>query len=297
MVSKRVVRERYTMLEKIKSAVPIFVGTLIIVCGIHFFMVPNHFVPGSISGFALVLANFVPIPVSAWTLILNMICLVLGFLFIGREFGAKVVVISVLQPAIMYVFEVIFPNVVSPTGEMSMDAVCMIMFICLGQTILFRANAASGGLDIIAMMMNKFLHMELGKSLIICGFIPVACSIFAYDIQTVVIGAMLTYFCGVVLDMYLESFSKKKRICIISDYHEQIRKYIIEDMDRGVTLSHVKGGYDGKDRVELLAIMDKNEYGRLLDFIAATDASAFVTISDVNKVVGTWNTSNYHSYF
>ncbi|MBQ6833448.1 MAG: YitT family protein [Lachnospiraceae bacterium] len=285
------------MMGKLKSAIPIFVGTLIIVCGIHFFMIPNHFVPGSISGLALVLANFIPLPVSAVTLILNMICLVLGFIFIGREFGTKVVVISVLQPAIMYVFEQIFPNVVSPTGEMSMDAVCMIMFICLGQTILFRANAASGGLDVIAMIMNKYMHMDLGKALIICGFLPVACSVFAYDIQTVVIGAMLTYLLGVVLDMYLESFSRKKRVCVISDQYEAIRKYIIDDMDRGVTVSHIKGGYDGKDRVELLAIMDKNEYGRLLDFIAATDNKAFVTISDVNKVVGTWNTSNYHGYF
>lgn len=285
------------MMGKIRTALPIFVGTLIIVCGIHFFMIPNHFVPGSISGLALVLANFVPLPVSAVTLILNMICLVLGFVFIGKEFGTKVVVISVLQPAIMYLFEIIFPNVVSPTGEMSMDAVCMIMFICLGQTILFRANAASGGLDVIAMIMNKFMHMDLGKALIICGFIPVACSVFAYDIQTVVIGAMLTYLLGVVLDVYLESFSRKKRVCVISDHHEAIRKYIIEDMDRGVSVNHIKGGYDGKERVELVAIMDKNEHGRLLDFVAETDGKAFVTISDVNKVVGTWNTSNYHGYF
>lgn len=283
--------------EKLLEAMPIFVGTLIIVIAIHFFMIPNHFIPGSISGFALVLTKFVTIPVSAMTLALNMICLVLGFMFIGRDFGAKVVVISVLQPALMRVFEVIFPNTISPTGEMTMDAICMLMLICLGQTILFRADAASGGLDIIAMIMNKFLHIELGQAIIICGVIPILSSILAYDIQTVVIGAVITYFSGIILDMYLESFTKKKRICILSKEHEKIRNFIIKDLDRGVTIYNVKGGYDGQDRTELLAIMDKNEYGRLLDYVASADPAAFVTVSEVNKVVGTWNTANHRSYF
>lgn len=283
--------------EKVLKSMPIFVGTLIIVIGIHFFMIPNHFIPGSISGFALVLTKFVPVPVSVMTLILNMICLALGFMFIGRDFGAKVFVISVLQPALMRVFEVVFPNTISPTGEMTMDAICMLMLICLGQTILFRADAASGGLDIIAMIMNKYLHIELGRAIIICGVIPILSSIFAYDIQTVVIGGVLTYFCGIVLDMYLESFTKKKRVCILSREHDMIRNFIIKDLDRGVTLYNVKGGYDGQERTELLAIMDKNEYGRLLDYVASVDPAAFVTVSEVNKVVGTWNTANHRSYF
>lgn len=285
------------MKDKIRTGIPLFLGILIIVIGVHFFMVPNHFVMGSITGLAIVLVEFIPISVSAMTFILNMICLALGFLFIGKAFGAKVVLISVLQPALMYVLEVLFPNVGSPTGEMTMDAVCMVMIICFGQTVLFRANAASGGLDIIAMIMNKFTRLELGKSLIVCGMVPVFASFLAYDIQTVVIGVVLTYFSGVVLDMYLESFTKKKRVCIVSSHYEEIQQFIIKDMDRGVSVYNVKGGYDGKERVELLAIMDKNEYGRLLDYVAKADSAAFITVSEVNKVVGTWNTANHRSYF
>lgn len=285
------------MKEKLKSGIPLFLGIFIIVIGVHFFMVPNHFVMGSITGLAIVLVEFVPISVSAMTFILNMICLALGFIFIGKAFGTKVVMISILQPALMYILELLFPNVGSPTGEMTMDAICMVMIICFGQTVLFRANAASGGLDIIAMIMNKFTHMELGKALIVSGMVPVFASFFAYDIQSVVIGAVLTYFSGVVLDTYLESFTKKKRVCIVSTKYEQIQKFIIQDMDRGVSLYNIKGGYDGNDRTELLAIMDKNEYGRLLDYIAKTDPTAFITVSEVNKVVGTWNTANHRSYF
>lgn len=285
------------MKENIKAGIPILLGTLIIVIGIHFFMIPNHFVPGSISGLAIVLVNFVPISVSAMTLILNMICLALGFVFVGKEFGMKLVVISVLQPACMYLFEILFPGVTSPTGEMTMDAVCMIMLICLGQTILFRADAASGGFDIIAKIVNKYFHVEIGKALIFCGMIPVIGSIAAYDIQTVVIGALLTYFCGAVLDMYLDSFTKKKRVCIISNEYRKIQEFIIKELDRGVTLYSIKGGYDGKDRLELVSVMDRNEYGLLLDFVSEKAPGAFITVSDINRVVGTWNTANRRSYF
>jgi len=293
-MSKR--KEYQIVKEKIAYALTILGGTLIIVIAIHFFMVPNHFVTGSISGLALVLVRFIPVSVSVMTFILNMICLLIAFLFIGREFGVKVVAISVLLPACMYLFEVIFPNPGSPTGEMSMDAVCFTMIICLGQAILFQANAASGGMDIIAKVMNKYLHMDLGQALMISGMIPVICAGFAYDIQSVIIGVMLTYFSGVVLDSYIAGFSRKKRVCIISEKYEEMQNFIMYTLDRGVTIYNAMGGYEKKVRTELVVILNKNEYGKLMDYMSEEDPKAFVTISDVNRVVGMWNTAN-RSYF
>lgn len=283
-------------MEKVTANLKIIIGTLIIAASIHFFMVPNHIVAGSITGLAMVLVKFIPIPVSAMTFILNMICLVIAFLFIGREFGMKIIFISVLLPALMSVFEVLFPDTASPTGELALDAVCFVMTVSLGQAILFQANAASGGLDIIAKVMNKYLHMDLGEALIVSGMVTVLSSLFAYDLQTVVIGGLVTYFCGVVLDGYIDSFASKKRVCIISDHYEKIQQFIMYKLNRGVTLYSARGGYDGKERQELVVIMTKKEYGKLMDFIAEEDPKAFVTISDVNRVVGSWNPVK-RSYF
>ncbi len=280
------------MKEKVKYALTILGGTLIIAVAIHFFMAPNHFVTGSISGLAVVFVNFIDMPLSMMTLILNIICLLIALICIGKAFFMKVVAISLLLPACMYVFEIIFPNPGSPTGELSMDAVCFTMIICLGQAILFQANAASGGMDIIAKVMNKYLHMELGQALIISGMVPVVCSGFAYDIQTVIIGALLTYFSGVVVDSYIASFARKKRVCILSEKHEAIQEFILYTLKRGVTIYKAIGGFDNKEKKELVAILTKTEYGKLMDYLSVTDQKAFVTISDVNRVVGTWNTEN-----
>ena len=204
------------MFEKLKYFSTIFFGTFIIAVGVYFFMNPNHIISGSISGLAVVLVNFVPLSLSAMTLLLNIICIILAFLFVDKTFGTKIIFISVLLPALLFVFEILFPNPGSPTGNIALDVVGMIVVICYGQAFLFNANAASGGLDIIAKIMNKYLHMDLGKSIIIAGMVTVASSYFAYDLQTVIIGALSTYFSGLVLDYFIDEFTGKIRVCVIS---------------------------------------------------------------------------------
>ena len=152
------------MFEKLKYFSTIFFGTFIIAVGVYFFMNPNHIISGSISGLAVVLVNFVPLSLSAMTLLLNIICIILAFLFVDKTFGTKIIFISILLPVLLFVFETAFPDPGSPTGNIALDVVGMIVVICYGQAVLFNANAASGGLDIIAKIMNKYLHMELCSS-------------------------------------------------------------------------------------------------------------------------------------
>ena len=150
------------MFEKLKYFSTIFFGTFIIAVGVYFFMNPNHIISGSITGLAVVLVNFIPLSLSVMTLILNIICIILAFLFIDKAFGTKIIFISILLPVLLFVFETAFPDPGSPTGNIALDVVGMIVVICFGQAILFNANAASGGLDIIAKIMNKYLHLDLG---------------------------------------------------------------------------------------------------------------------------------------
>ncbi|MBQ5916573.1 MAG: YitT family protein [Lachnospiraceae bacterium] len=285
------------MYEKLKYFLTIFGGTFIIAFGVYFFMNPFHIMCGSVTGLAIVLINFIPVPLSVMTFILNVICIILAFVFIDRKFGVKIIFISLLLPAIIFVFETFFPNPQSLTGNLALDAIAMITVICFGQAILFNANAASGGLDIIAKMMNKYLHMELGKAIVIAGAVTVASSYFAYDIQTVVIGFMTTYFSGILLDYFIDGFTGKIRVCIISKHNDEIKRYVIEELQRGITVYTAVGGYSGEPRNELCAVLTKKEYGQLMDYVEGVDPNPFVTISNIKRVVGSWNTLKRRSYF
>ena len=274
------------MFEKLKYFSTIFFGTFIIAVGVYFFMNPNHIVSGSISGLAVVLVNFVPLSLSVMTLFLNIICIILAFLFVDKAFGTKIIFISILLPALLFVFELLFPGPVSPTGNIALDVVAMIIVICYGQAVLFNANAASGGLDIIAKIMNKYLHMDLGKSIIIAGLVTVASSYFAYDLLS-----------GLVLDYFIDEFTGKIRVCVISEHNDDFKRYVIETLQRGITVYTATGGYSDAQKEEILAILTKKEYGQFMDYVQTKDPNAFVTISNVKRVVGSWNTPKRRTYF
>ena len=253
------------MFEKLKYFSTIFFGTFIIAVGVYFFMNPNHIISGSITGLAVVLVNFIPLSLSVMTLI--------------------------------FVFETAFPDPGSPTGNIALDVVGMIVVICFGQAVLFNANAASGGLDIIAKIMNKYLHLDLGQAIIIAGMVTVASSYFAYDLQTVIIGALATYFSGLVLDYFIDEFTGKIRVCVISEHNDKFRRYVIENLQRGITVYTATGGYSDAQKSEILAILTKKEYGQFMDYVQSKDPNAFVTISNVKRVVGSWNTPKRRTYF
>jgi len=285
------------MFEKLKYFSTIFFGTFIIAVGVYFFMNPNHIISGSITGLAVVLVNFIPLSLSVMTLILNIICIILAFLFIDKTFGTKIIFISILLPVLLFVFETVFPDPGSPTGNIALDVVGMIVVICFGQAILFNANAASGGLDIIAKIMNKYLHLDLGQAIIIAGMVTVASSYFAYDLQTVIIGTLATYFSGLVLDYFIDEFTGKIRVCVISEHNDEFRRYVIENLQRGITVYTATGGYSDAQKSEILAILTKKEYGQFMDYVQSKDPNAFVTISNVKRVVGSWNTPKRRTYF
>ena len=273
----------------LKEYVVITIGIFLASLAIYFFKIPGNIIFGSITGLAMILVNFIPVQVSVMTFILNMICLVIGFVFVGREIGAKTVYTSLLVPVFLYFFEVLFPNNPSLTGDMTLDALSCILIISVGQAMMFNANASSGGLDILGKVLNKYLHVELGKSIAFIGAITVALSLFVYDTKTLVVGFLGTYFNGIVLDEFISGFSKRKRVCILSEQHEKLADYIMHDISRGVTLYEAKGGYDNKPKVEIVTILAKNEYALLMEYIRKNDPKAFVTVSTVSEVVGYWN--------
>ena len=269
----------------------------IIAAAVYFFLVPSHTSVSSISGLGIVLSNFVPLPLSAITMVLNIVLLIIGFFTCGREFGAKTVYTSVMLPVFLGLFERLFPDFGSMTDSQELDVLCYILVVSVGLSILFNRNASSGGLDIVAKIMNKYLHMDLGKSIIIAGLVTVASSYFAYDLQTVIIGALSTYLSGLVLDYFIDEFTGKIRVCVISEHNDDFKRYVIETLQRGITVYTATGGYSDAQKEEILAILTKKEYGQFMDYVQTKDPNAFVTISNVKRVVGSWNTPKRRTYF
>lgn len=262
----------------------ITIGTAIIAAAVFFFMLPSHVTVGSASALAMVIGNFIPLPVSAITLVLNVILLLIGFLLIGPEFGAKTVYASVLMPAVMRVFELIFPDLTSITNEPILDVLGYILVVGIGLALLFSVNASSGGLDIVAKIMNKYLHIELGKAMSLSGMLVALSSAFCFDKGTVVLSVIGTYFGGMIVDHFIFGLNLKRRVCIVSDEHEKIIHYILHEIHSGATLYEGIGAYTGQKRMEIIAIVDKQEYRLLMEFMKKTDPTAFMTVYSVNDI-------------
>lgn len=279
------------MKEKInlREYVILIVGMFIVAVSVYYVMLPGGFVLGSLSGLVIVLVHFIPLSVSALTFILNVILLIIGFLFIGKEFGGKTVVASVLLPAYLAIFERVTPEVTSLTGDMLTDMLCFLLLLCFGQALLFNINASSGGLDIVAKLLNKYLYMDLGKAVTIAGFVTAATSILVYDRKTLVVSLLGTYLSGIVLDHFIDGFHTRKRVCIITEDYQAVQDYIVKELHRGVTLYSAYGGMNHEEKTEVVTILEKNEYGKLLTYIHENNPAAFMTVSTVGEVIGEWN--------
>ena len=256
----------------------------IIAAAVYFFLVPSHTSVSSISGLGIVLSNFVPLPLSAITMVLNIVLLIIGFFTCGREFGAKTVYTSVMLPVFLRFFERLFPDFGSMTDSQELDVLCYILVVSVGLSILFNRNASSGGLDIVAKIMNKYLHMELGKAMSLSGMCVALSAGRVYVKMTVVLSILGTYFKGIVLDHFIFDNSIKRRVCIITEKEEALRQFIINDLHSGATMYEAIGAYNFEKHNEIITIVDKNEYQKLMNFINREDPKAFVTIYNVSSM-------------
>ena len=249
--------------EVIKEIIILTAAVAIIAAAVYFFLVPSHTSVSSISGLGIVLSNFVPLPLSAITMILNVVLLIIGFLTCGREFGIKTVYTSIMLPVFIGIFEKIFADYDSMTGSQELDVICYILVVSVGLSILFNRNASSGGLDIVAKIMNKYLHMELGKAMSLSGMCVALSAALVYDKKTVVLSILGTYFNGIVLDHFIFDHNIKRRVCIITEKEEALRQFIIHELHSGAT---------------------KSEYQKLMAYINREDPKAFITVYNVSHM-------------
>ena len=271
-------------MKQVKEILILTFGVFIASAAVFFFLVPSHCSVSSISGLAILLTNVLPFSVSQITMALNVALLLVGFLTCGREFGAKTVYTSIILPLFIGMFEVLLPNYTSLTGDAMLDVVCYIFTVSVGLAILFNRNASSGGLDIVAKVMNKYLHIELGKAMSAAGMCIALSSAFFYDSKTVVLSVLGTYLNGIVLDHFIFDQSVKRRVCIVSQKSDEIRNYILKELHSGASVYRCIGALRMNEQEEIITIVSKSEYQKLMTYLQSADPYAFVTVYKVNDM-------------
>ena len=268
----------------LKEYIGITLGTAVVAIAVYFFMLPSHVSVGSAAALAMVLSNFIPLPDSVITFLMNVVLLILGFMLIGPEFGVKTVYSTLLLPVMLGILEIILPNFQSLTADPLLDVICYILVVGIGLSILFSYNASSGGIDTIAMILHKYLKLELGKAMSAAGMAVALSSALCYDAKTVVLSVLGTYFGGMVLDHFIFGIDIKRKVCILSPKYEEITQFILHELHSGASHYDLYGAYDGSVRREIVTIVDKQEYRRLMDYVRRTDPKAFITVYSVNEV-------------
>ena len=275
-------------------------GMAVAALAVNYFLVPSKLIVGSISGLSIVISGVfdligMPVKVSTVIVIINAILLILAYLLIDKEFGIKTVYTAMILGPLMDMWEIILPTSklltdgTSVMGDIWLDLCCFVLLLSASQAILFHINASTGGLDILAKIVNKYLHFDIGASISVAGAI-ICCSAFAINpFRMVVVGLIGTWINGIVVDYFTASINKRKRVCIISSSHEILRKYIIEELDRGCSLYKVTGGYSGKENVEIQALLTQDEFSSLMDFMKKNDIHGFITAGNVSEIYGLWN--------
>ena len=270
--------------DTLKETAVMTIAVGIIAAAVYFFLIPSQTSISSISALAIIIAHYVPLHVSTVTMILNVVLLLIGFVTCGKEFGAKTVYTSILLPLYLAVFEHVFPDFESLTNSTELDVLCYILVVSIGLSILFNMNASSGGLDIVAKIMNKYLHIELGKAMSISGMCVALSSALIFDKKAVVLSVLGTYFNGIVLDHFIFGQNVKRRVCIITKYEEEVRQFILHELHSGATFYEATGAYNMQKHREIITIVAKSEYQKLMNYMNYEDPKAFITVYHVSDI-------------
>ena len=323
-----------------KEFIVMNVGIAIGAAAVYYFLMPSHLIIGTISGLSIVINTLLggnADTFSYWVMGLNAFLLVLAFLLIGNEFGAKTVYTAMILGPLTQLWDRIYPytnfthrvienpdiltqlqagetvldingnpyllnragevleqvkeSVMSAglgMGDVWFDLICFVLLLSISQTLEFRVNASTGGLDILAKIINKFMHFDLGMSVSIGGALICCTAFMINDFRMVVIGLIGTWLNGIVINYFTASMDRRKRVCIITREHERVRQYIVHDQLRGCSLYRVEGGYSGEEYIEIQALLTQEEFSNVLAFMRENDIQAFTTAGNCSEVYGLW---------
>lgn len=273
-------------LEKIKEYSIMTVGIILVALSVEYFFAPNNIAAGGVTGAAIVINALMPsLSVGMVTLVLNVVLFAVAFVFIDGKFGVKTIYSSLGLSIIIWVIEK-FLNPSAITNDLMMATVFGTLISAVGMAFVFNENASTGGTDILAKILNKFFHLDIGKSLLVVDFIITFASILVFGINVGLYAMLSVILLGLIVDRLIEGFNVCKSVFIISKKNDEISKFIINTLDRGCTFLKGMGAYTCQENDVLYAVISRNQFIKLKKFIKEIDPQAFITVGEVHEVLG-----------
>jgi uncharacterized membrane-anchored protein YitT (DUF2179 family) len=274
-------------MKNLKEYIILTVGVIFVAAATEFFMVPNRLAAGGVMGIAILLNDVFPmLSIGTLMLMMNIVLFIIAFIVIGNKFGGKTIYCSISLSGMIWLFEKTPLRGVSATSNLFLASVFGTLISGIGMAIVFNENASTGGTDILAKILNKFIHVNIGKALLAVDFIVTLFCGAAFGAEIGMYALLCVIMNGFVIDKVIEGLSVSKQILVISSKNHIIGKYIMEDMDRGCTIFHGKGGFSGKDTYILFTVLGRREFIKLKKYIMQVDNRAFISISDAHEVLG-----------
>ncbi|TCS88740.1 uncharacterized membrane-anchored protein YitT (DUF2179 family) [Keratinibaculum paraultunense] len=275
------------MNKKVKEYLLITLGMFMVAAGLYFFLMPDNLAIGGANGLAIVLNHWIPsISVGAFMIIINIILFIIGFLAIGTSFGIKTIYASIGTSVIVSLFEKFLPYYNSPTEDIILQLIFGVLVSAIGMGIVFNQNASTGGTDIIAKILNKFLGIGLGKGVLIADLAIVLGAGFSFGFELGMYSLLGVIVNGFVIDSTIEGMNLSKSVSIISEHSDEIKKYIVEELGRGATIYYAEGAYTRRKKDVIVTIVDRKDFIKLRSFIKDIDKNAFVTVNNIYEVLG-----------
>ncbi|KAJ51873.1 uncharacterized membrane-anchored protein YitT (DUF2179 family) [Clostridium tetanomorphum] len=274
-------------MKKIKEYILINFGLILVALSIYLILAPNHLAPGGISGLAIVINYFIPqIPVGAIMMSTDLILFIIGFIFIGTEFGAKTIYSSFTLSGMVFLLQKVHPI----KEPFSHDILAQLIFsTCMGavgMAIVFQQNACTGGTDIIAKILNKYFNINLGTGVLMCDIFIAISSGFIFGIESGMYGVLGVLANGIVIDKVIQNLTINKEVVIVSNMSEEIKDFIVSELGRGATIYTAKGAFTNEEKEVIRTIVGRKEFNRLKKYIKSIDSNAFITVNHIHETFG-----------
>jgi len=272
---------------QIKNYLLVTMGTVLLSIGIYFFKFPNNFSTGGVSGISILLGKLIPFVSTAvimWTI--NIVLLIVGFLFFGRGFGVMTAYSSMLFSALTWLFERVYPMTEPFTDQPFLELCFAMMIPAVASAILFNCGASSGGTDIVAMIVRKYTDMDIGKALMVSDALIAFSACFVFDIKTGMFSLMGLVIKAFVVDLVIENINLCKYFSIVTAHHEEISRFIIHELKHSCTVMDAVGAYTNEPRKVILVACRRGEAVQLRQFVKSVDSKAFMFITNTSEIIG-----------
>ncbi len=272
--------------QTVKDYLIMIFGTVLMSVGVYFFKIPNGFSTGGVSGISTLLGTLTAVSAATWISIINVALLIVGFIFLGKSTGIRTVVCSLLFSGLTALFEVLFPLKAPLTDEPFLELVYAMLLTAIGSAMIFFRRGSSGGTDIVALIIKKYFHINVGKALLCSDALIALGSFFVFGVRTGLFSLLGLFFKAFLVDGIIESLDSCKCFMIITSKPDEIIYYIIEELHHSATLVEAQGAYSHNNKFMVYTVCRRIEAIRLQREIKQVDPGAFITITTSSQIIG-----------